>query len=60
MQVRFIFLLLYEFAIALITCVVGYVGHVILERSWVLLWLVLAWGQKVQFAVHLPVLWVMR
>ena len=60
MQVRFIFLLLYAFSIAVMAVLVGNVGHVILERSSVLLWLVLAWGQKVQFAVHLPVLWVMR
>jgi hypothetical protein len=56
MQARFIFLLLYAFSIAVMAVLVGNVGHVILERSWVLLWLVLAWGQKVQFAVHLPVL----
>lgn len=60
MQVRFIFLLLYAFSISVMAVLVGNVGHVILERSSVLLWLVLAWGQKVQFAVHLPVLWVMR
>jgi hypothetical protein len=39
---------------------VGKVGQVTLERSSVLLLLSLAWGQKPQLAVHLPVLYVIK
>jgi len=56
MQTRFILLLLNAFSIAMMTRLVGKAGHEILESNSALLWLVLAWGQKLQFAVHLSVL----
>src|SRR3989304_10122745 len=45
---------------ALMKAVAGKLGHETLESNSVLLWLPLAWGQKLQFAVHLPTLYVIR
>lgn len=60
MQTRLIFPSLTAVSIPLRTLIVGNTGHVILESNSALLRLFLAWGQKPQFAVHLPVLWVIK
>ena len=60
MHIRLIFSFFFAVLRAFRTFSVGKVGHVTLERSSVLLLLALAWGQKPQFAEHLPVLYVMR
>ena len=60
MQTRLIFPAFALAASVAITFGVGKVGHDTLERSSALLLLVLAWGQKLQLAEHLPVLYVIR
>ena len=59
MQTRLI-LLCSKFLILSRTLLVENAGHVTLESSSALLRLLFAWGQKPQFAVHLPALYVIR